>query len=219
MLSGTAAETPAQPVPAPAQRRGGRRVQPSTPATPSPAGGLGGIVGGIVDTIASVRPDVRFSVFFLPAPGAKLPKGERRLRIVDASGRTVLSMSTQGDSIEGTRPATDRPVEFQVEIRSENPPFSLTTQRRMVTPRGLDARDILQVRPVLVKREVLIPDGGFAELVADEARLLALPQVQQAFATELPRLASGPRAELRGDKVFVVLSVFSTGLAHRQILA
>lgn len=71
----------------------------------------------------------------------------------------------------------------------------------------------------MAKREVLTPDGGFAVLLAGEARLLALPQVQQALAAELPRLASGPKAQLRGDEVFVVFSVFVPSLQHRQILA
>ena len=165
----------------------------------------------------SALTDVRFSVSFLAAPGAKLPKGERRLRIVDASGRTVLSLTSQGNSIEGTRPATDKPVTFEVEIRNENPAFSLTTQRRMITPQGLGAQEILQVRPVIAKREVLIPDGGIAEMLASEAQLLALPELQ-VFAAQLPRLAAGPKAEIRGDKIFVVFSVFETGLAHRQIV-
>jgi len=213
-LAGTTAETTAPPTPAPAQRRGGRRVQPSAPATPpADPGGLGTIAGAVL----SVLTDVQFSVSFLAAPGAKLPKGERRLRIVDAAGRTVLSLTSQGNSIEGTRPATDKPVTFEVEIRNENPAFSLTTQRRMLTPQGLGAREILQVRPVVAKREVLIPDAGLLVILANEAELLALPQVQ-AFAAELPRLAVGPKVDLRGDRVFVVFSVFETSLQHRQII-
>jgi hypothetical protein len=70
---------------------------------------------------------------------------------------------------------------------------------------------------VVAKREVLIPDAGRGVILGDEALLRALPQVQ-AFAAELPRLATPPRVDIRGDRVFVVFSVFETGLTPRQIV-
>ncbi len=217
-LAGAAADTAAQaPAQTPAQRRGGRRVQPTATPTPAPSTGTG-TVGGIVGPLISALTDVPFSLQFLSAPGAKMPKGERKLRIVDDSGRTVLSVSTQRDVIDGVRPATAKPVTYQVELGNDNPAFTLTVQRRMVAPQGLGSREILQVRPIVAKRGVLVPTSTLPLiLLASDAELLARPEVQ-AFAAELPRLASVPKVEVRGDKVFVVFSVFAKDLAQRQIV-
>jgi hypothetical protein len=213
IVDGTKAE--ATPAPARSPRRAGRRVQPSTTPAPSPSPGSSGGFGG---AIARLLTDVSFTVQLLAAPGARVPQGERRLRIADADGRTVLSLNSQANELTGTRPPSDKPVTFVFEIRSENPAYTLATQRQMITPPGLAVREILQVRPVLAKRQVQLVDPPLSVLLATEAQLLALPEVQ-AFAAELPRLAAGPKIDLRAGKVFVVFSVFETQLQHRQIVA
>ncbi len=214
-VAGTAGDAVAKPAaPTPAQRRGGRRVQP----TAAPAGG-GGFLKSIADAVAGLQTEVAFSVQFLDAPGAKLPKGKRNLRIVDDNGRTLLSVSAQGDVIDGVRPTTDKAVTYQVELGNDSPAFTLTTQRRMVPPQaGNQRKEILQVRPVLAKREALVPPTDVPLLLlASEAELLARPEVQ-AFAEELPRRASAPRLDVRGGQVFIVFSVFAPVLASRQVV-
>lgn len=214
-VAGAADDAAAKPAaPTPAQRRGGRRVQPT--AAPPLGGGFGKT---IADAFAAALSDVPFSLQFVDAPGAKLPKGQRRLRIVDDNGRTVLSVSTQGDVIDGVRPASDKPVTYQVELGNDSPAFTLTTQRRMVPPQaGNQRKEILQVRPVLAKREALVPPADVPLLLlASEAELLARPEVQ-AFAAELPRRASTPRLDVRGGQVFIVFSVFAPELANRQVV-
>jgi hypothetical protein len=221
--SGVADEGKAQPVPTPAQRRGGRRVTPApapttVPSLPGfPAGG--GTVGDILGGIFGPPTDVTFTVGVLAAPGAKLPKGERRLRIADASGKTILSVTTQDNSFEGVRPKSDKPVTYQVTITSDNPPFVLSGERRMIPPGDVaGSTENLQVKPVLVKRQVLLPPTRLEVLFMDSTQLLALPDLA-GFAAEFPRLAVPAKARVRASDIAIEFSVFAPELAHRQILA
>ncbi|MCR5867391.1 hypothetical protein [Aquincola sp. J276] len=216
--AGVAGEGQARPTPTPAQRRGGRRVTPA-PAAPAPGGSAGGGLGGLAGGILSAFTDVRFSVSVQAAPGAKLPKGERRLRIADATGRTVLSIGSQDNRFEGIRPKAEEPLRYQVSITSDNPAFTLSCERRMIPP-GEVAGDgeHLQVRPVLVKREAVLPLTRAEVLLLGADALLAQPELA-SFADELPRLAVPATARVRGNAIVIEFSVFSPSLANRQILA
>ncbi len=215
--AGVAEEGKAQPTPPPAQRRGGRRVTPA----PSPAGGgsgggsLGGSFGGILLQLS----DVPFTVGVQAAPGAKLPKGERRLRISDADGRTILSVTSQDNFFQGVRPKSDKPVTYRLTITSDSPAFVLSAERRMIPPgEAAGPTENLQVRPVLIKRQVLLEPTRLEVLFLDSAELLALPDLAP-FVAEIPRVAVPAKARVRTNDIAIEFSVFSSELARRQILA
>jgi len=226
-VEGAAAETAPTPAPPPAQRRGGRRVQGSAAPAPSPAPAPGGgALGGIGTAVERLLTEVPFSVSyggglfggFAGLSGTK-PFGTRRLRIVDSSGRTVLSLSSVRDSFTGTRPASATPVTYEFEVESVQPDFTLRGRRQAVPPQGIGQAENLAFLPIVAQREARVPLSAVPSIfLATDAELLARPEVQ-AFASELPRLFSKPRVVVRGDQVFIVFSVFETTLGHRQTLS
>ena len=221
-VAGASQDSQAQAT-APTPRRGNRRVQSSTPASnpvaPKPVpSAIAPAVAGIKAALQQLS-DVPFSVAVQAAPGGQLPSGQRTLRISDASGRTLLSLNTTGNAFTGTRPRTDQPVTYEVVIQSLLPPMTLSAKRRMIPPGDVAGpTENLQVRPVVGRRELLLPLARVDLLLMDADQLLALPEML-VHAGDFLRLADKPKVAVRSDGIAIVFAVFETTLANRQILA
>jgi hypothetical protein len=225
VLEGAASEGAPRPAPAPAQRRGRRRVDSgtTTPAPETVVGGIGNLVGDILSNL-----DVPFSVSFgggggLLAGIGPLVPGERRLRIVDADGRTVLSLSSQDNFFKGTRPASAAPVTYEFEVRGQFPgqgaAFTLKGRRRAVRPASPGQPEQLSFRPIrAIRRVALSPASAALALLSSREELLTLPEVQ-ARGEELSRRTSTPGLEVGDRQVAVVFVVLETTLAHSQTLS
>ena len=205
---------PATSAPAPAQRRGGRRVQPAPAASP-----VIDLVRGIGTSLEGAAGDVPFSVQFLDANGARAPKGRHQVRIVDSTGRALLQMNLSDTTVSGARPPSDKPVTYELAIFAENPAFQIIGSRRVVTlPASVTGGEFLEAKPVLARREVAIPASDVALLLlATDAELLARPEVQ-ALGLEIERIATRPQVDVRDGKGFITFSIFAIEMAVRRLL-